>query len=87
MFKENFTWIKNIRAVTVRTFNLYGCKMPHQIELGYDMERRRKLGSEESAFIKLKEKYGKNVVFSGERLKGTKIPSNKPEYSVLPTAF
>lgn len=87
VFKENFTWIKNIRAVTVRTFNLYGCKMPHQIELGYDMERRRKLGSEESAFIKLKEKYGKNVVFSGERLKGTKIPSNKPEYSVLPTAF
>lgn len=87
LFKENFIWIKNIRSVTVRTFNLYGCKMPHQIELGYDMERRRKLGSEESAFIKLKEKYGKNAVFSGERLKGTKIPSNKPEYSVLPTAF
>lgn len=87
LFKKNFTWIKNIRSVTVRTFNLYGCKMPHQIELGYDMERRQKLGSEESAFIKLKEKYGKNAVFSGERLKGTKIPSNKPEYSVLPTAF
>ncbi len=87
LFKKNFIWIKNIRSVTVRTFNLDGCKMPHQIELGYDMERRRKLGSEESAFIKLKEKYGKNAVFSGERLKGTKIPSNKPEYSVLPTAF
>lgn len=87
VFKKNFTWIKNIRSVTVRTFNLYGCKMPHQIELGYDMERRQRLGSEESAFIKLKEKYGKNAVFLGERLKGTKIPSNKPEYSVLPTAF
>lgn len=87
LFKKNFTWIKNIRSVTVRTFNLDGYKNMHQIELGYDMERRKKLGSEESAFIKIKEKYGKNAMFSGERLKGTKIPSNKPEYSVLPTAF
>lgn len=51
------------------------------------MERREKLSFEENARIELKEKYGKNAVFSAERLKGTKIPSNKPEYSVLPTAF
>lgn len=87
LFKKNFEWTKNIRSVTVRTFNLAGYKNPHQTELGYNMERREKLTFEENARIELKEKYGKNAVFSAERLKGTKIPSNKPEYSVLPTAF
>lgn len=87
LFKKNFEWTKNIRSVTVRTFNLTGYKHPHQIELGYNMARREKLSFEENAYIGIKEKYGKNAVFSAERLKGTKIPSNKPEYSVLPTAF
>lgn len=87
LFKRNFEWRRNIRSVTVRAYNLTGCKNPHQIDIGYNMARRKKLGLEENASIGIKEKYGKNAVFSAERLKGTKIPSNKPEYSVLPTAF
>lgn len=51
------------------------------------MMRREKLNEQENAYIGIKNKYGKNAVFSAQRLKGTKIPSNKPEYSVLPTAF
>lgn len=86
LFKNNFDWRKNVRSVTVRTFNLTGYKSPHQITLGVDMERREKLDFEERAYIGIKKKYGKNAIFSAERLKGTKIPSNKPEYSVLPTA-
>lgn len=87
LFKKNFEWTKNIRSVTVRTFNLTGYKNPCQMKLGVDTERRKRLGFEEKAYIAIREKYGKNAVFSAERLKGTKIPSNKPEYSVLPTAF
>lgn len=87
LFKKNFEWRKKVRSVTVRTYNLTGYKNPHQIKLSYNMERREKLGFEEKAFLRIKEKYGKNAVFSADRLKGTKIPSGKPEYSVLPTAF
>ena len=86
IFLENFVWAKNIRAVTVRTFNLIGSSAPQQIELGYDMTRREKLNNAEGASISIKERYGKNTLFAGCRLKGTKIPSEKPEYSVLPTS-
>lgn len=87
LFKNNFEWRKKVRSVTVRTFNLIGCKSVCQIEIGYNMMRREKLNEQENAYIGIKNKYGKNAVFSAQRLKGTKIPSNKPEYSVLPTAF
>lgn len=87
LFKKNFKWKKNIRSVTVRVFNLTGYKIPRQMRFSYNAERREKLNFEEKAYIGIKEKYGKNAVFSAERLKGTKMPSSKPEYSVLPTAF
>lgn len=87
LFKKNFEWRKKVRSVTVRAYNLTGYKNPHQIKLSYNMERREKLSFEENAYIGIKKKYGNNAVFSADRLKGTKIPSNKPEYSVLPTAF
>lgn len=87
LFKNNFEWRKKVRSVTVRTFNLIGCKSVCQIEIGYNMVHREKLNEQENAYIGIKNKYGKNAVFSAERLKGTKMPSNKPEYSVLPTAF
>lgn len=86
IFLDNFQWVKNIRSITVRTFNLSSASSPQQIEIDYNMLKREKLDRVEKASIKIKDKQGKNTVFLCGRLQGTKIPSEKPEYSVLPTS-
>ncbi len=86
MILDNFEWNKNIRAVTVRATDLIGSTSPQQIGIEYNIARREKLDKAEKASINIKDRYGKNTMFSCGRLQGTKIPSEKPEYSVLPTS-
>lgn len=87
LFVEKHNWKEDIRSVTVRAVNLVCENNFQQIVIGYDIDGHEKNNALEKALTDIRNSYGKNMIFTGSKLMGTKIPSNKPEYSVLPTAL
>ncbi len=87
LLREKHIWDCDIRAVTVRTFNLILDDAVYQLRIDYDIEEHERLDSMENVLSDIRDIYGKNTIFAGSRLMGTKIPANKPEHSVLPPAF
>lgn len=87
LLTEKHIWNGDIRAVTVRAFNLIYEKSVQQLKIDYDIDRHDKIETIDSAVSEIRQKYGKNTVFTGGRLFGTKIPTGKSEQQVLPSAF
>ena len=79
-------WNRKIRSLSVRTYNLVSDNAFQQITFDYDIEKHNRIELEDNAMLKIKGEYGKNTIFNGCRLLGTKIPAGKSEYSTLPPA-
>lgn len=86
LFFEKHKWKRNIRSISVRTYNLVNEKSFQQLTLGYDILTHEKQEIVDTALTKIREKQGKNTVFNGCRLLGTKMPTGKSDYSSLPPA-
>ncbi len=83
---KNHKWNRKIRSLSVRTYNLISENSIQQLTFDYDFEQHEKIETEDSAVMQIKGEYGKNTIFNGSRLLGTKIPAGKSEYSTLPPA-
>ena len=86
LFFEKHKWKKNIRSISVRTYNLVNEKSFQQLTLGYDIITHEKQEIVDTALTEIREKQGRNTVFNGCRLLGTKMPTGKSDYSSLPPA-
>lgn len=83
---NNHKWNRRIRSLTVRTYNLIPENSVQQLTIDYDIEKHERIEREDSAIMLIKGEYGKNIIFNGCRLLGTKIPAGKSEHSTLPPA-
>ncbi len=83
---KNHKWNRKIRSLSVRTYNLIPENSIQQLTFDYDFDKHEKIETEDSTIMQIKGEYGKNIIFNGCRLLGTKIPAGKSEYSTLPPA-
>ncbi len=86
VFLEKHKWKRNIRSLTVRTYNLVYEKSFQQLTVGYDINMHEKYEIVDGTLTEIREKQGSNLVFNGCRLLGTKMPTGKSDYSSLPPA-
>ena len=86
LFLEKHKWRRNIRSITVRTYNLVYEKSFQQLTVDYDIAAHEKQEIVDKTLTEIREKQGRNIVFNGCRLLGTKMPTGKSEYSSLPPA-
>lgn len=86
VFIEKHEWKRNIRSLTVRTYNLVHEKSFQQLTVGYDIHTHEKIELVDGALTEIRAKQGKNLIFNGCRLLGTKMPAGKSDYSALPPA-
>ena len=82
----NYNWSVNIRALTVRAYNLISEQAFQQVPLGLDMEKYEKQEDIDDMILDIRKKMGKDTLFNCCRLLGTKIPAGKSEHSSLPPA-
>ncbi len=83
---EKHIWKRNVRAITVRTFNLVKEESFQQLHIGFDIVAHNKKCVMDDALNGLRSKMGADTIFNGSRLYGTKMPAGKSEYSSLPPA-
>lgn len=83
---KNYNWNINIRSITVRTYNLISEDAFCQIPLGLNMSAYEKQENVDYMVLDMRKRMGKDIIFSGCRLLGTKIPAGKSEHSSLPPA-
>ena len=83
---EKHIWKRNIRAVTVRTYNLIKEENFQQIHIDFDIDAHEKICTVDNALNGIRKKVGNNKIFNGCRLYGTKMPTGKSEHSSLPPA-
>ena len=86
LFFEKHKWKRNIRSISVRTYNLVYEKNFQQLSLGYDIDAHEKQEIVDTALTEIREKQGRDTVFNCCRLLGTKMPTGKSNYSSLPPA-
>ena len=86
VFFEKHEWKRNIRSISVRTYNLVNEKNFQQLTVGYDIANHEKQEIVDVTLSEIRTKQGKNTVFNGCKLLGTKMPTGKSDYSSLPPA-
>lgn len=79
-------WKRDVRAITVRTYNLVWEQSFQQLHIDYDIDTHEKIGVIDDALNVIRKKLGKDTIFNGCRLLGTKMPAGKSEHSSLPPA-
>lgn len=79
-------WKRDIRAITVRTYNLVWEHSFQQLHIDYDIDTHEKIGVIDDALNGIRQKLGSEIIFNGCRLFGTKMPAGKSDHSSLPPA-
>ena len=84
LFKENYPWISNVRALSVRAINLCDENAPVQLDLtgAYKNHDRQKLIDDTT--LALTEKFGKDAIFNCSVLLENKMPDMQGKKSPLP---
>ena len=83
---DKHKWIRNIRALTVRTYNLIREENFQQLNIEFDIATHEKNCVVDDTINTVRTKIGNDILFNGCRLLGTKMPAGKSEYSSLPPA-
>lgn len=87
IFVKNYNWNTPVRAVTVRAIDLVSDDLPQQLNLNFDMARHERLESLDKTMLELNQKYGGNTIFEATVLNGTKMPTEKNDEVLLPSAI
>ena len=86
LLSEKHIWKRNIRALTVRTYNLVKEENYQQLHIDFDIDTHEKICVIDDTFNGIGKKLGNDKIFNGCRLYGTKMPTGKSEHSSLPPA-
>ena len=77
IFKSNYSWNKNIRSVSIRVFSLVPYDIPTQLDMFSDTEKINRHEKIDDVIDSIREKYGKQMVYTATHLKELKIPKDK----------
>ena len=85
LFKENYNWKNNVRALSVRAINLQDENAPMQLDLTGNYKQRDKRKKIDDTVLMLREKYGKAAAFNCCFMIEKKMPDMDGKKSPLPT--
>ena len=85
LFEENYSWVNNVRALSVRAINLQDENAPVQLDLSGEYKVRQKQKIIDDTVMKLREKYGKDAAFNCCFMMEKKMPDMEGKKSPLPT--
>ena len=84
LFKENYPWLSNVRALSVRAINLCDENTPLQLDLTGEYKNHDKQKLIDDTMLALREKYGKVALFNCCTMMETKMPDMQGKKSPLP---
>jgi DNA polymerase-4 len=84
LFHENYRWINNVRAVTVRAINLAPEGDPQQFDLFTDTERIEKQDQLETTVEDIRRRFGKKAIYAAALMGDIKMPNRGNEEIIMP---
>ena len=84
LFKENYPWLNNVRALSVRAINLVDEDAPMQLDLSGEYLIHEKQKCIDDTALAIREKYGSDAVFNCSMMMENKMPDMKGKKSPLP---
>ncbi len=74
LFKSNYTWDNNVRALTVRAINLTDKPCYEQLDFYTDYSKIEKQKNIDAVIMKLRDKFGDDIIFNCCLMNEEKIP-------------
>lgn len=87
VFKANYEWQKEIRAVSVRAIHLVPEDASVQLSIFSDSARRDKIENIENAVEEIRKMYGKSAITYGGLMLDLKIPKARKNAEIILPAF
>ena len=84
LFKDNYQWRNNVRALSVRAINLCDEDAPVQLDLSGEYKQHDRQKSIDDATFMLREKFGSDAVFNCSVMMEKKMPDMEGKKSPLP---
>ena len=84
LFKDNYQWRNNVRALSVRAINLCDEDAPVQLDLSGEYKQHDRQKSIDDATFMLREKFGSDAVFNCSVMMEKKMPDMQGKKSPLP---
>lgn len=84
LFKDNYSWISNVRALSVRAINLCSENPPMQLDLSGEYKNHDRQKLIDDTMLILREKYGKDALFNCCTMLESKMPDMQGKKSPLP---
>ncbi len=84
LFKDNYSWISNVRALSVRAINLCSENSPMQLDLSGEYKNHDRQKLIDDTMLMLREKYGKDALFNCCTMLESKMPDMRGKKSPLP---
>jgi len=88
LFRLRYTWQYPIRSVTIRAVDLINTKMPQQLDLFGDHERRKRNDDLEIAIEDIQRRFGRDAIRLASSMNGLKVQKDKShEQLTMPAAM
>ncbi len=84
LFKENYPWVSNVRALSVRAINLCDEDAPMQLDLSGEYKQHDRQKIIDDTTLALREKFGSDALFNCSVMMESKMPDMKGKKSPLP---
>ena len=84
LFKDNYQWRNNVRALSVRAINLCDEDAPVQLDLSGEYKQHDRQKSIDDTTFMLREKFGSDAVFNCSVMMEKKMPDMQGKKSPLP---
>ncbi len=82
LFEKNYTWLHDIRSVTVTAINLQSENSPVQLEMTGDYLRHERQKKIDDAVLDIRRRFGADAVFNCCLMTENKLPENKGKVPV-----
>lgn len=88
LFRLRYTWQYPIRSVTIRAIDLINARMPQQLDLFGDHERRKRNDDLEIAIEDIQRRFGRDAIRLASSMQGLKVQKDKShEQLTMPSAM
>ena len=84
LFEDNYLWMQNVRAITVRAINLVSDALPQQLDLFDDAVKREKRDRLEDTIEKIRMRFGNRAIYSASLMGDIKMPGRGVNEVVMP---
>ncbi|MBO5937011.1 MAG: DNA polymerase IV, partial [Clostridia bacterium] len=84
LFKENYAWLSNVRALSVRVINLCDENAPMQLDITGEYKNRDRQKLIDDTTLALREKFGNGALFNCCTMLESKMPDMQGKKSPLP---